>query len=113
VADLTAVDDGTFGPAVLASAVPVVVDFWAPYCRPCDLLAPVLEELQREYGGAVQFVTLNADENTDTAGAYAVFAMPTLVVFQAGKEVHRQVGFKAKAQLKPQLDRALALAAAR
>ncbi len=111
MADLTAVDDATFGQAVLGSAGPVVVDFWAPHCRPCDLLAPVLAELQREYGGAVQFVTLNAEENTDTAGTYAVFAMPTLVVFQAGQEIHRQVGYKAKAQLKPQLDRALNLAA--
>ncbi len=110
MANLMAVDDATFGAAVLESAVPVVVDFWAPYCRPCDLLAPVLEELQREYGGAVQFVTLNAEENTDSASAYDVFAMPTLVVFQGGKEVHRQVGYKAKAQLKPQLDRALDLA---
>ena len=113
MANMTAVDDATFATAVLASAVPVVVDFWAPYCRPCDLLAPVLEELQREYGGAVQFVTLNAEENIDAAGTYGVFAMPTLVVFQGGREVHRQVGYKAKAQLKPQLDRALAQAVAR
>ncbi len=112
MANLIPVDDATFAAAVLQSTVPVVVDFWAPYCRPCDLPAPLLEELHKDYSGRVQFVTLNSEENTDSASAYGVHAMPTLVIFQGGHEVHRLIGFKAKAQLKLQIDRALGLAIA-
>jgi len=76
------------------------------------MMAPVLEELSHEYGGSVQFAKLNTDENYDAATQYGIQSIPTLVVFQGGREVHRQVGFVPKTQLKRQIDRALGIAAA-
>jgi len=105
------VDDSNFQNQVLESSVPVIVDFWAPWCGPCKMMAPVLEELSREYEGKVIFTKLNTDENYDSAMQYGIQSIPTLVIFKDGREVDdgRLVGFAPKNQLKRRIDRALGL----
>jgi thioredoxin 1 len=110
VAETKHVDDTTFQNTVLESELPVIVDFWAPWCGPCKMMAPVLEELSKEYDGKVQFAKLNTDENYDSATQFGIQSIPTLVIFQGGKEVHRLIGFAPKPQLKRQIDRALGIA---
>ncbi len=101
------VDDATFQKVVLESPVPVIVDFWAPWCGPCKMMAPVFEELSKEYGDQARFTKVNTDENYDAATQFGIQSIPTLVIFQGGREVNRLVGFAPKAQLKRQIDRAL------
>ncbi len=105
----TPIEDATFQKEVLESDVPVIVDFWAEWCPPCKMIAPVLDELAREYDGQVRFTKLNTDENDETMGRYGIQSLPTLLIFRSGREVGRQVGFAPKAQLKRQIDRALSV----
>ena len=93
----------TFQIDVLESEVPVVVDFWAPWCGPCHMVAPVLEAVAEKMDGQMKFVKLNTDENQKTAGEYNIQAIPTLLVFKNGEEVDRIVGFKPQDQLEAQL----------
>ena len=86
------VTDGTFESEVLASGVPVVVDFWAEWCPPCRALAPTFEALAESYGGAVKFVKLNIDESQSVPQRYGIRSIPTLILFQGGREVERIVG---------------------
>lgn len=85
-----------FTEKVLKSTIPVVVDFWAPWCGPCRMAEPVLEELSDEYKDRVAIVKLNVDENQDTAGKYDVLSIPTTILFKDGVEVDRQIGFSGK-----------------
>ena len=101
------IDDASFQKHVLESATPVVVDFWAPWCGPCKMMAPVFEELSREYNGQVSFAKMNTDDNYEVASRFGIQSIPTLVIFQNGQEVNRLVGFAPKPQLKRQIDRAL------
>ena len=106
-----AIDETTFQQTVLNSAQPVLVDFTAEWCPPCKRLAPVLEELSTEYAGHLLFTTLDTDENINLTARYGVQSMPTMIIFRAGREVQRIVGFVPKPQLKRQIDRALGVAA--
>jgi thioredoxin 1 len=95
--------DGNWQADVLDSAVPVVVDFWAPWCGPCRALAPTIEKLANEYHGRVKIGKLNTDENQVTPGGLRISAIPTIVVFHEGKEVERHVGVTPESKFKSSL----------
>lgn len=101
------IDHNSFQKAVLESKKPVLVDFWAPWCGPCRAVAPIVEELAKEYKNKVEFAKLNVDESPFIASKYGVMSIPTLIVFKGGKPMHQAVGFQPKEQLKKMLDRAL------
>ncbi len=103
----TAVTEQTFNTEVAKSPIPVVVDFWAGWCAPCRLIAPIVEELAGEYDGKVKFVKLNVDENTDLAARFNVMSIPTLGVFKGGEMVQRIIGYMPKPELKRRIETAL------
>jgi thioredoxin 1 len=90
--------DGTFKSDVLESDVPVLVDFWAPWCGPCRMLAPTIEQLAGEYAGTVKVGKLNTDENPDTASNYGISSIPTVLLFKGGEVVRSFVGLQPKGQ---------------
>ena len=98
------VSDSDFEQEVLKATKPVLVDFWAPWCGPCRMVAPVVEELSEEYDGKMEFVKLNTDDNPVTAGKYGIRSIPTLLVFKGGEPVGKIVGFKPKSDMKKSLD---------
>ena len=102
------VTDATFSEEVLKSGEPVLVDFWAPWCGPCRMVAPLVEELAGEYDGKVKFVKLNTDDNMQTAARYGIRSIPTLLVFKEGQPVGEIVGFRPKSDLKQRLDAVVA-----
>ena len=102
-----AVDDSNFDQIVLQANTPVVVDFWAPWCRPCIMAAPVLEELAEEYSGRISFTKVDVDQNSKTAVKYGIMAIPNLIIFKNGKPASQIVGYKPKEELKRSLDAAL------
>ena len=101
------VDDNNFDQTVLQSEMPVLVDFWAPWCRPCLMAAPVLEELAEEYAGRITITKLNVDQNAKTAAKYGIMAIPNLIIFKKGQPASQIIGYKPKAELKRDLDAAL------
>lgn len=103
-----AVDDKTFEEQVLKAPLPTVVDFWAAWCGPCRLVAPVVEELATDYEGKVGFAKLNVDENPAIAGRFAIRSIPTLILFKGGKPVKQWTGYRPKAELQKLLEEALA-----
>ena len=100
--------ESNFSNEVLQSAQPVLVDFWAEWCGPCKMIAPVLDELATEYGGKIKIAKVNIDENQNLAAQYRVTAIPTLLVFKGGQVMEQMVGAKSKRDLKASLDKAAA-----
>ncbi|MEE8346554.1 MAG: thioredoxin [Dehalococcoidia bacterium] len=101
------VTDTTFDTEVLKSDKPVLVDFWAPWCGPCRMVAPLVEELAEEYDGKVKFLKLNTDESVNTAAKYGIRSIPTLLMFKGGETVDQVIGFRPKGDLKRVIDKAL------
>ncbi|MGD9890506.1 MAG: thioredoxin [Dehalococcoidia bacterium] len=102
------VTDQDFENEVINADVPTLVDFWAPWCGPCRMVAPIVEELAGEYEGRVKFVKLNTDENPAVSGRYGIRSIPTLLVFKDGEVKGQIVGFRPKSELKNRLDSVLA-----
>ena len=104
----TDVSDAEFEREVLKSDKPVLVDFWAPWCGPCRMVAPIVEELADEYQGQVKFFKLNTDDNVEIAAKYGIRSIPTLLMFKGGETVDQIIGFRPKGDLKRVIDKALA-----
>jgi len=104
---ISEVTDNNFQAEVLESETPVLVDFWAPWCGPCRVVAPVLEEINEEQEG-LRIVKLNVDDNQQTAARYGVMSIPTMIVFKNGEVAKQIVGALPKARLERELEPALA-----
>jgi thioredoxin 1 len=98
------VNDANFASEVLNSDVPVLVDFWAPWCAPCRMVAPVLEEIAREFDGRVKIAKLNTDENQVTAMQYKIMSIPTMMLFRDGEVVDQLIGAVPKNQITAKLN---------
>ena len=103
-----AVTSATWEQEVLKASELVLVDFWAVWCGPCRMVAPIVDEIAKDYAGKLKVVKLNTDENPDIAGKYQIRGIPTLMFFKGGQTVDQVVGAVPKAQLKTKVDTLLA-----
>lgn len=99
------INDNTFEQEVLQSDVPVLVDFWAPWCGPCRAIAPVIDELSGEYEGKLKVAKCNVDDNPKTPGRYGIRAIPTLIIFKGGNVSEQITGAVAKSQITAAVDK--------
>lgn len=104
---ITTVDEKNFDGVVVEAKLPVLVDFWAPWCAPCRAIAPIMDELAEEYSGRVNFVKLNVDEAPLIPSRYGIHSIPTLIIFRDGKPMQQSVGLKTKKDLKEIVEAAL------
>ena len=104
MAEFPQVTDSTFEEEVLKSDLPVLVDFWAPWCGPCLMIAPILEELVQEYDGRIKVVKLNVDVNPVTAAKYGIFSIPSVLLFKGGQVATQIVGAVPKKHFVEKLD---------
>jgi thioredoxin 1 len=102
---VTIISDGTFESEILSSDIPAILDFWAPWCGPCKSIAPVLDDLAREYKGKVKICKMNVDENPQTPSRYNVRGIPNIVFFKDGEVVEQIVGAVPKEQLRETIDK--------
>ena len=101
------VSEKDFKTTVLDAQKPVLVDFWASWCGPCRMIAPIVDELSLEYKDRMEFAKVNVDEAPKIASAYSVMSIPTLIVFKSGKPIDQVVGYRPKKDLQKVLDKAL------
>ena len=102
--DISHVTDATFDPEVLKSDTPVLVDYWAEWCGPCKMIAPILDEVSKDYGGRLQVAKMNVDDNREVPARYGIRGIPTLMLFKGGEAAATKVGALSKAQLTAFLD---------
>jgi len=105
--EVQAVGDQEFDQDVIKSDQPVLVDFWAPWCGPCRMVAPIVEELAGEFEGKVRFRKLNTDENPMVSAKFNIRSIPTLLIFKGGEQVGQIVGFRPKSAIKQRIEAAL------
>ncbi len=98
------ITDATFESEVLQAQTPVLVDYWAEWCGPCKMIAPILDEISAEYGDKIKITKLNVDENTDTPPKFGIRGIPTLMIFKDGEVVATKVGALSKSQLTAFID---------
>ena len=98
------INEGNFKQEVEEQTLPVLVDFWAPWCGPCLMMAPVLEELEREWQGKIKVGKVNVDENSGLASRYGVMSIPTLVLFKNGKALKEWIGIQDKDRFKEEVE---------
>ena len=96
-------NDANFKEEVLESDLPVLVDFWATWCPPCQIVAPVIEEIAKEYEGKLKVYKLNVDEGRTTAGEYGVMSIPTLIIFKGGQAVDKIIGAVPKTEIEAKI----------
>ncbi len=106
-ANLLHVNDDNFETEVLNSDVPVLVDFWAPWCAPCKIVGPIVEAIAKEYSGRVRVAKVNTDENPSRAGSLGIRGIPTLIIFKDGGEAERIVGAVPKQMLTEMIEKVL------
>ena len=102
--DIKTISDASFETDVLKSNVPVLVDYWAEWCGPCKAIAPILEEVAKQYGGRLQIAKMNVDENRDVPAKFGIRGIPTLMLFKDGQLAATKVGALSKSQLTAFLD---------
>jgi thioredoxin 1 len=107
MADIVDVSDNSFQAEVLDSAQPVIVDFWAEWCGPCRQIAPIIKEIAGDYDGKVKVVKVNVDEAPQTAGAYGIRSIPSVLAFQGGQVVEQLMGARPKASFIEMADKLL------
>jgi thioredoxin 1 len=108
MADIVETSEDTFDADVIETETPVLVDFWAPWCGPCKMVAPVVEELAEEYDGRLKVAKVNVDDNPQLAMKYGIRGIPTLLIFKGGEVAEQVVGFLPKQALAEKLDSVLA-----
>ena len=106
MAEMTATD-ANFDNEVIKSPIPVLVDFWAVWCGPCQMQNPILEEVAREFEGKVKVAKLNVDENPNTAAKYGIMSIPTLIIFKDGNMVKQMIGVQSKEILVEEINKVL------
>jgi len=106
MADLNFTDQ-SFKSEVLESKVPVVVDFWAPWCAPCRIVSPIIDELAQEFEGKMKVGKINVDENNQTSGQYGIMSIPSIVFFKNGKPVRTMIGAQSKENYKQEIEAVL------
>ena len=104
MAEIKHTSDATFEQDVVTAPRPVIVDFWAPWCGPCKMLAPAIEELANTFSGRVRVGKVNTDDNPGTPSEYRITGIPTVILFKGGREVQRFVGMTQKSKLSAALD---------
>jgi len=102
--NLLEITDDNFEAEVLKSDIPVLVDIWAPWCGPCRIVGPIIEELAGEYAGKMKVGKLNVDDNSETAMKYQVQSIPTILIFKDGQEIQRIIGARPKPAFKKEID---------
>ena len=107
MADIAEVGDNNFEAEVVKSTLPVLVDFWAPWCGPCKTIAPLIEELAREYAGKLKVAKLNVDDHPATASRYGIRGIPNLIILKAGTVKEQIIGAAPKAKLVSAIEKAL------